>query len=100
MINVIYQGKVDIVDGTRIVCTTNKLSITSIVINNLDSNYTFTLNRFETGPGIHSVPMYRFELDAGDSIRDNEGYILSKGDYLELLSDAIDTTFYISGTQE
>jgi hypothetical protein len=44
--------------------------------------------------------MYRFELDAGDSIRDNEGYILSKGDYLELLSDAIDTTFYISATQE
>jgi hypothetical protein len=44
--------------------------------------------------------MYRFELDAGDSIRDNEQYILSKGDYLELLSDAVDTTFYISATQE
>ena len=100
MMNVIYQGKVDAIDGTRIVCTTDKLTISSIVINNLDSNYIFTLNRFETGPGIHSVPMYKFELDAGDSIRDNEGYILSKGDYLELLSDVIDTTFYISGIQE
>lgn len=97
--SVVFQGDVDIVNGTKITCTTFQLTISSIVINNLSSNYIFTLNRVNSDPGSVSVPVYQFDLDSGDSIRDNEVYILSKGDYLELLSDVSGTTFYISGIQ-
>ena len=95
--NIVYQGRVATDGSTRITCTGTSLLINVIIINNLDSNYVFSLNRFETGPGIHNIPIYQFELDAGDSIRDTEGYLLSHGDYLELNSDVDGTTFYISG---
>jgi hypothetical protein len=95
--NVVYQGKVALDGSTRITCTGTSLLINVIIINNLDSNYIFSLHRFETGPGIHNIPIYQFELNAGDSIRDTEGYLLSQGDYIELNSDVAETTFYISG---
>lgn len=98
--NVVYQGKIALDGSTKITCTSTSLLINLIVINNLDNNYTVSLNRFENGPGIHNVPIYQFELDAGDSIRDTEGYLLSTGDYIQLTSDATDTTFYISGILE
>lgn len=97
--NIIYQGHVATDGSTKITCTTTSLVINSIIINNLDSNYVFTLNRFMTGPGIHEVPIYEFTLDQGDSIRDLETYSLENGNYLQLISDVPGTTFYISATQ-
>lgn len=96
---IIYQGHVATDGSTKIVCTTTSLVINSIIINNLDSNYVFNLNRYMTGPGIHEVPIYEFTLDQGDSIRDLETYSLNNGNYLQLISDVIGTTFYISATQ-
>jgi hypothetical protein len=95
--NIVYQGRVATDGSTRITCTGTSLLINVIIINNLDGNYVFSLHRFETGPGIHNIPIYQFDLDLGDSIRDTEGYLLSQGDYLELNSDVDGTTFYISG---
>jgi len=97
--NIIFQGHVATDGSTKIVCTTTSLVINSIIINNLDANYVFNLNRYMTGPGIHEVPIYEFTLDAGDSIRDLETYSLENGNYLQLISDVIGTTFYISATQ-
>jgi hypothetical protein len=97
--NVIFQGHVATDGSTKITCTTNSLVINSIIINNLGANYIFNLNRFMTGPGIHEVPIYEFQLDAGDSIRDLETYSLANGNYLQLISDVPGTTFYISATQ-
>ena len=97
---VIYQGNVAIDCSTRITCTTTSLTITSIIINNLDSNYLFNLNRFMSGPGIHKIPIYELSLDAGDSIRDTESYILFKDDYIQLISDVPGTTYYIRAIQE
>ena len=97
---VIYQGNVALDCSTRITCTTTSLTINTIIINNLGSNYVFNLNRFETGPGIHIVPIYELSLDAGDSIRDTESYMLSNGDYIQLISDVAGTTYYIRATQE
>ena len=94
--NVVYQGKIALDCSTKIVCTTTSMEISLIVINNINSNYTLTVNRFETGPGIHEVPIYRFDLDAGDSVRDTTIYTLSQGDYLRLESTQLDTTYYIS----
>jgi hypothetical protein len=96
---VIFQGHVATDGSTKITCTTTSLVINSIIINNLDSNYVFNLNRYMTGPGIHEVPIYEFTLDAGDSIRDLETYTLENGNYLQLISDVAGTTFYISATQ-
>jgi hypothetical protein len=97
--NIIFQGNVATDGSTKITCTTTSLVIDSIIINNLDSSYTFNLNRFMVGPGIHEVPIYRFELNAGDSIRDKESYFLANGNYLQLISSVPGTTFYISATQ-
>jgi hypothetical protein len=97
--NVVFQGHVATDGSTKIVCTNTSLVINSIIINNLDAAYTFNLSRFMTGPGIHEVPIYEFQLDAGDSIRDLETYTLENGNYLQLISSVPGTTFYISATQ-
>jgi hypothetical protein len=97
--NIIFQGNVATDGSTKITCTTTSLIIDSIIINNLDANYTFNLSRFMTGPGIHEVPIYEFQLDQGDSIRDLETYSLANGNYLQLISSVPGTTFYISATQ-
>lgn len=96
---VIYQGHVATDGSTKITCTTTSLVINSIIINNIDNNYVFNLNRYMTGPGIHEIPIYEFTLDAGDSIRDLETYSLDNGNYLQLISSVVGTTFYVSATQ-
>jgi hypothetical protein len=94
--NVVYQGKVALDGSTKIVCTASSMVVSLIVINNIDSNYTLIVSRFETGPGIHEIPIYKFDLDAGDSVRDTTVYTLSQGDYIRLDSTQPDTTYYIS----
>lgn len=94
--NTVYQGKILLDGSTTIDCTTTSMVISLIVINNINSNYTLTVSRFETGPGIHEVPIYKFDLDAGDSVRDTTVYTLSQGDYIRLESTQLDTTYYIS----
>lgn len=97
---VVYQGHVAIDGSTKITCTTTSLTITSIVINNLDSNYIFNFNRFMNGPGIHVIPIYELSLELGDSIRDTEAYTLYKNDYVQFISDVPGTTYYIKATIE
>jgi hypothetical protein len=94
--NTVYQGKIALDGSTKIICTSSSMVISLIVINNINSNYTLTVSRFETGPGIHEVPIYKFDLDAGDSVRDTTIYTLSQGDYIRLESTQLDTTYYIS----
>jgi len=94
--NIIYQGKIALDGSTRITCTTTSMVVSLIIINNINSNYILTLSRFETGPGIHEVPIYKFDLDAGDTVRDTTIYTLSQGDYIRMESTQLDTTYYIS----
>jgi hypothetical protein len=96
--NIVFQGHVRTDGGTKITCTTNSLVINSIIVNNLNAAYTFNLNRFMTG-GTREVPIYEFELDQGDSIRDNGTYTLSNGEYLQLISDDPTTFFCVSAIQ-
>jgi hypothetical protein len=97
---IIHQGRVETDGSTKIICTTSSLTINTIVINNLDSNYVFNFNRFGTGPGIHIIPIYELSLDAGDSIRDTESYVLRKNEYIQFISNVPGTTYYIKATQE
>ena len=96
----VYQGKIALDGSTKIICTSTAMTISIIIINNINNNYTLTFSRFETGPGIHEVPVYKFDLDAGDSVRDTTIYTLSQGDYIRLESTVIDTTYYIEATIE
>lgn len=97
MSTVIFQGKVAL-DGSTKIFSASGITITNIIINNLESNYVFSLNRFEEGPGIHTIPIYKLTLDAGDTIRDDTQYELSSSDFLQLISNVIGTTYYIKGT--
>jgi hypothetical protein len=95
---VIYQGNVATDGSTKITCTTTSMTIDSIIINNPTTNYTFTFNRYMTGPGIHLIPIYEFILDAGDSIRDDKEYLLVTGNYIQFISDVPGTTYYVKAT--
>jgi hypothetical protein len=102
---IFYQGEVQVNGSTKIVCTSTRLIILNIVINNLTSAYTFTLNRYkqkvnsEQKTSLQEVPLYKFSLEEGDSIRDTNEYILETGDYIQLISDVPDTVFYINAIQ-
>ena len=97
---VIYQGNVATDGSTKIFCTTTSLNITNIVINNLGSNYVFNLNRIKNDSPLVSVPIYELSLDAGDSIRDTNPYILYNSDYVQFISDVAGTTYYVKATLE
>lgn len=96
---IIYQGNVALDGSTKIICNSGTLTINTIIINNLISNYTFTLSRNTLFSGIPEVLLYNFELLAEETIRDTETYVLNLNNSLELLSDVPGTTFYISATQ-
>ena len=97
---VVFQGNVAIDGSTRIDCTSTSMVINSIIINNVTSNYVFTLNIFETSPSVATdVLIYEFILNIGETIRDTENYVLFRGNYLQLISDVPGTTYYVSATQ-
>jgi hypothetical protein len=97
---VVFQGDVATNGSTRIDCTSTSMVINSIIINNVTSNYVFTLNRFKTSPSVETdVLIYEFTLNTGETIRDTENYVLFRGNYLQFISDVAGTTYYVSATQ-
>lgn len=96
--DVTYQGIVSTTGSTQIACTTTKLVIHSIIINNGSSNYILTHNRYVAGPPISLIPIYELTLDSGDTIRDTEEYVLNFGDYIQLISNVAGTTYSITAT--
>ena len=94
--NLVFQGTIDTVDGTRIDCIDDSMEVSLMIFNNLLNNYILTISRFEIENGNIETLLYRFELVSGDTIRDTTVYKLSKGDYIHLKSTQTDTTYYIS----
>lgn len=92
---VVYQGKIALNGSTKIICDSDYLSILFINIVNVDNNYTFNLKRYNNGVKDSLISLYQFELEAGDVIKDDSKYILNKGNYLQLLSNNAETTYYI-----
>lgn len=98
--DVTFQGVVATDGSTKITCVGTKLTIHSIIINNAGSNYVLTYNRCSIDlPTITIVPIYEFTLDAGDTVRDTEEYVLNPGEYIQLISDVAGTTYSITATQ-
>jgi hypothetical protein len=95
----IYQGQIATNGSTTIVCTTGRLVVNTIIINNLANDYHIILYKHIGIPEAQVVPIYRFDLDAGDSIRDTESYTLFPGNYLQITTNVIGGTYYVSATQ-
>lgn len=92
----VYQGEIDVEDGVSIIAVENSMVVTSIIINNLSSDYSFTLYRVSSETPLISIPIYNFLLESGDTIRDSYTYSLDKGDYLKLVTNIEGTTYYIT----
>lgn len=97
--NKIFQGIVALDGSTKIICTGSSLVIDTIIINNKDSNYIIEVSKFMPGVGIHEVPIYKFTLDAGDTVRDTDKYILSTEGFIQLITNVQGTTYYINATE-
>lgn len=94
---IVYQGEIAIDGSTVITCTTNNMTIYNIIITNLTTNYTLTVNRISNNlEELNSVPLCEFQLDAGDTVKDGTSYLFNKGDSLQLISDVLGTTFYVN----
>lgn len=91
MENNIIQGEIALDGSTKIVATSSAIIVTSIIVNNLSEDYSFILYRGSN----NIVPIYRFDLDAGDTIRDSEEYVLNPGEYLKLVTNVSNTTYYV-----
>ncbi len=98
MANVRYYGTVATDGSTKIYCTTDTLTISKILINNILSNYTITINLFIQEPisVTNQVPVYTFNLDMGDNLRDNDGYLLNTGDYIQLITNVSGTKYQLN----
>ena len=98
--DITFQGLVATDGSTKITCTGTKLTIHSIIVTNITSSYVLTYNRCSIDlPTITIVPIYEFTLDAGDTVRDTEEYILGYGDYIQLISNVPGTTYSITATE-
>jgi hypothetical protein len=95
--NLVFQGTIDTTSGSKIECSYDNMIISLIVINrsHLLGNYIPEVYRNDIAAENNQL-LYRFELTAGDSVRDTTQYKLAKGDYFTLTSSEGNTTYYIS----
>ena len=97
--NKIFQGNVAQDGSTKIICNGSSFVINMIVINNKNTNYTIEVSKFLQGVGIHEIPIYKFNLNAGDTIRDTDQYILNTNEFIQLITNVPGTTYYINTTE-
>jgi elongation factor G len=77
----IYQGEIATDGSTNIVATKISTFVTTIIITNITDPYSFTLYRVSKLDTKNPIALYQFTLDAGDTIRDSQSYILNEGDW-------------------
>jgi len=96
--NVRYYGTVATDGSTKITCTTETLNISKVIVNNIVSNYTITINLFIQEPlsVTNQIPVYTLNLDMGDNLRDFDGYLLNKGDYMQLITNVANTKYQVN----
>ncbi len=92
----VLQGAVLIDGSTRITCTSGLLTITTLIVNNPSEDYHFLLTKVTD----EQIPLYRFDLEAGDTLRDTYNYRLQSGESLQLITNVEGTTFYINATEQ
>jgi hypothetical protein len=95
----VYQGEVKLDGSTIVEAVDTALTIKSIIINNLTTDYYFILYRRAADSPDNIIPIYKFDLDLGDTIRDSESYTLDVGDSLILVTNKKKTSYYISFTE-
>jgi hypothetical protein len=91
----VYQGELSDTGETEIICTTTSLTVVQIVVNNPNTDYLIILTKVDD----QQTPIYRFELDMGDTLRDTHKYILFKGERLQLVTNVPGTTYSINALE-
>jgi len=93
-----YYGTVATNGSTKITCTAGTLNIVKIGVSNTVSDFTITAKIFIQKPfsQVDEVPVYTFNLDMGDNLRDSEQYMLNIGDYLQLVTNVANTKYQIT----
>jgi len=83
---------------TLVTASTKTLAINSIVINNIINNYVISLYKVSPDLGLNTL-IYQYTLNAGDSVRDLECYVLNPDEYLQITSDVAGSTFVLNGLE-
>jgi hypothetical protein len=96
----IYQGEVKLDGSTIVEAVDTALTVNTIIVNNLTTAYSFILYRRAADSPNNIIPIYKFDLDLGDTIRDSELYRLDVGDSLILVTNKKKTSYYISFTED
>jgi hypothetical protein len=99
MMEKVYQGEINLDGSTSIDAIDTTIIINKIIINNLSSDYYLILYRKSADSPNNIVPIYKFNLDLGDTVRDTENYILNPGDSLIFVTNVIKTTYYVKAEE-
>lgn len=57
--------------------------------------FTLTLYKYNHNTGIGLIPLYPFELNGGDVVVDDNGYILNENEYVKAFSTSANTKYVI-----
>jgi hypothetical protein len=96
----VYQGEINLDGSTSVEALDKTIIINKIIINNLSSDYYLILYRKSADSPNNIVPLYKFNLDVGDTIRDTGSYILNPGDSLIFITNVVKTTYYVKGEEQ
>lgn len=96
----VFQGEIALDGSTKITSQGDKLIIDYIVVTNITGDYVFSLVKHMQGTLFPDVTIYEFALEQGDVVRDDERYVLNKGNYIQLNSDIAGTTYHVTATAQ
>jgi len=65
------------------------------IVNPTNIPYTVELFKYNADSGLDIFPIYKFELNAGDTLKDTDGYLLDSGDFLLGKSNSDKTLFIV-----
>lgn len=92
------QGIISSGGSILIKAKTFPVRVDKIIINNTLVPYIISLYKYNYNSGRDLILIYKFDLDAGDSVIDTDGYILNPEDYIKAVSTAAGTTFIVESS--
>ena len=92
MTEIPIQGIVSVA-GTTLYTVGFKQKVKAVTITATNSSaFVLTLSRFDKSSN-NTITIFKYNLDAGDSVIDQTGYILEEGDKLILTSSVVGTNY-------
>lgn len=92
------QGIVSVTGTVIAKAKGSSIRVDKIIINNTTVPYTISLYKYNHNSGSDLVLIYKYDLDAGDSVVDTDGYLLNPEDYIKAFSSVANTTFIVESS--